>query len=482
MAAPNEKIASSRDEAMELRHALEEERRHTALFTESLIPIGLALLRETDLTRLLEMILREAQRLACADGATLYMRRGDSLEFFMVLNRSLRIEMGGSSGHAITFAPLRLTRPDGKPNLTSAACFSVIQRKTLNLDNIYEHENFDFSGSRHFDELHGYHTTSLLTVPLAGVDPEPVAVIQLINASDSETGACVPFSPSIQRVVESLAALAAGALESFEVKERLYQKQQLYLRNLETTQARLRAELDEAEKYVRAILPPPCDSPLKIDWLLAPCSELGGDSFGYHEIDPDHWALYVLDVCGHGVSAALLSVTAIKVLRSAALSGVDFRDPGGVLSALNNEFLMCNQNNMYFTIWYGVFQLSTRELRFASAGHAPAIVAEPDQQTAGKLTAPGLVLGARKGKVYKTQSAVLPHRAVLYLISDGTYEIQLHDGSIWPFPDFLQLLATLPARDPGGLEWLHAAICGQRAPKRLEDDFSVVRILTDPCP
>jgi serine phosphatase RsbU (regulator of sigma subunit) len=472
-------MADSSEDVRDLRHALEEERRQTALFAGSLIPIGMALLRETDLTKLLEMILREAQRLSSADGATLYMRRGGQLDFFMVLNYSLGVAMGGTSGHAITIPPLNLTRPeDGEPNLSSAACYSVLRHQTLNIENIYEHESFDFSGSRQFDDHYGYHTTSLLTVPLAGPDGEPVAAVQMINALDPETGACVPFSPSIQRVVESLAALAAGALESFGVKERLYQQQQLYLRHLETTQARLQAELAEAEKYIRAILPPPCERPLKIDWLLASCTELGGDSFGYHEIDSDHWALYILDVCGHGVSAALLSVTAVKVLRSEALPGVDFRDPGAVLTALNDEFLMCHQNNMYFTIWYGVYRLSTRELRFSSAGHAPAILVEPGAETANKLTAPGLVLGAREGKVYTTRTVVLAPGAMLYLLSDGTYEIRLRDGSMWPFAEFLRLLAALPAAAPDALTQLHETIRGHRAPERLEDDFSVVRIFT----
>ena len=463
----------------ELRHALREEQRHTALFTESLIPIGLALLRETDLTQLLEKILREAQRLSAADGATLYMRRGDQLDFFMVLNGSLKIEMGGSSGHAISFPPLHLINPkDGTPNLTSAACYSALQGETLNLEQIHENKNFDFSGSRLFDAMNGYHTFSLLTVPMAGADGDTVAVLQLINAIDTEAHTCVAFKPAIQRVVEALAALAAGALESFGVRERLYQQQQVYLRNLEQTQARLQAELDEAERYIRAILPPPCEMPLRIDWLLEPCSELGGDSFGYHEIDPDHWALYVLDVCGHGVSAALLSVTAIKLLRSAALPGVDFRDPGRVLTALNDAFLMRHHNNMYFTIWYGVYRLSTRELKFASAGHAPAILVDPVKQTASKLAVPGLVLGAREGKVYSTKSVPLPPGSVLYLISDGTYEIRLRDGTMWPFADFLCLLGALPHGEADVLRQLHEKICQHRIPDRLEDDFSIIRIHT----
>src|SRR5207253_2946332 len=122
------------------------------------------------------------------------------------------------------------------------------------------------------------------------------------------------------------------------------------------TQSRLKLELTEAEHYIRSILPPPTVTPPAVEWRLQPPTELGGDSFGYHWVDPDHFAFYLLDVCGHGVGAALLSVAAINVLRSASLPGVDFGDPGLVLSALNEAFPMEKQNNLYFTIWYGVWQ------------------------------------------------------------------------------------------------------------------------------
>ena len=471
-------VAQLQHELDSVRRALDEERQ-AFLYTESIIPIGLALLRETDLAQLLEMILREGRRLSCADGATLYMRRGDVLEYFMVINISLMMEMGSAKGSPITFPPLPLTNPlTGKPNLKNVACFCVLRRETLNLAHIYESQDFDFSGSRKFDEMHHYHTSSLLTVPLAGTDGEILAVLQLVNAQDPATGRPMAFSSAIQRVIESLAALAAGALESFEVKSRLYQQQQLYLKTLETTQARLREELTEAEKYVRAVLPAPQEAPLKIDWLLEPCSELGGDSFGYHEIDEDHWALYILDVCGHGLAAALLSVTAAKIIRSGALHDVDFHDPGAVLTVLNNEFLMRDQNNFYFTIWYGVYQLSTRILRYSSAGHAPGIIVDPDKKTATKLEARGLVLGAREDKVYTTRTTTLPPGAVLYLISDGTYEIRTPKGELWPFAEFMDSLAKLPWKEEKALRQLHESIQKIRAPEPLEDDFSLIRICT----
>ena len=74
------------------------------------------------------------------------------------------------------------------------------------------------------------------------------------------------------------------------------------------THNRLQRELRDAERYVRAILPVPISDPFAVDWRFVPSTELGGDSFGYHWIDSEHFALYLLDVCGHGVGAALLSV------------------------------------------------------------------------------------------------------------------------------------------------------------------------------
>jgi sigma-B regulation protein RsbU (phosphoserine phosphatase) len=67
--------------------------------------------------------------------------------------------------------------------------------------------------------------------------------------------------------------------------------------------------------------------PLLTDWSFIPSASLGGDSFGYHWINADHFAVYLHDVSGHGWGAALLSVSVINVLRSHALPKTDFRDP-----------------------------------------------------------------------------------------------------------------------------------------------------------
>lgn len=281
-----------------------------------------------------------------------------------------------------------------------------------------------------------------------------------------------PFNPTLLR------ARIGAALE----KKRLRDTEQLHVRTIEETQARLQAELTEAENYVRSILPPPLTSGRVLtDWRLIPSTELGGDSFGYHWIDDDHLALYLLDVCGHGVGAALLSVTAINVLRNAALPGVDFRDPGAMLTALNEAFLMEKQNDMYFTIWYGVWRPSTRTLRFSTAGHPPALLATPRADSSRQielLRGPGMILGGMSGINYKTLERVIPGPASLYVVSDGTFEINRQDGTMWPFEEFqAYFAASATAGVPAGadLDGLFAHVKALHGPGPLEDDFSIVR-------
>ena len=302
-----------------------------------------------------------------------------------------------------------------------------------------------------------------------------------------------PFNPTLLR-----ARIGAG-LE----KKRFRDQEALYVRTIERTQARLQEELTEAENYVRSILPPAGMSrTIPVDWRLIPSTELGGDSFGYHWIDDDHFALYLLDVCGHGVGAALLSVTAINVLRNAALPGVDFRDPGAMLTALNDAFLMEKQNDMYFTIWYGVWQVSTRTLRYSTAGHPPALLVaggaapatgsanaapppatgsagfQPASDTPASvepLRAAGMILGGMEGMVYRTFTREIPHPARLYVVSDDTFEIQRQDGTMWPEPEFREFFAQPPPPGQSDLDALFAHAKELHGPGPLDDDFSIVR-------
>jgi sigma-B regulation protein RsbU (phosphoserine phosphatase) len=277
-----------------------------------------------------------------------------------------------------------------------------------------------------------------------------------------------PFNPTILR------ARIGACLE----KKALRDTEQQHLRTIEETQRRLNSELAEAANYVRSILPAPTTGPFAIDWSYVPSTELGGDSFGYHWIDDDHFALYLLDVCGHGVGASLLSVSAINVIRSGALPGTDARDPGAVLSALNAAFPMEAQNNMYFTLWYGVYRKSTRTLRHCSGGHPPALllVPQPDgTNTIEEINAPGLILGVVPSAVYKPGTCTVPSGASLIMLCDGAYEVRTREGSMLEFDEFVAFMrenGTKPAAFDRVLAWIHSL----RGDGPLDDDFSLVRI------
>jgi len=177
---------------------------------KELTDIGVALSAEKNHSRLLELILRKAKELANADGGTLYTRTEDNrLKFEIVITDSLGIHRGGTSGQEISFYPIALYSADGKPNRNMVAAWAAISGETINIEDAYASRDFDFSGTRNFDQKTGYRSTSFLTVPLTNHENEIIGVLQLINALDPATGKVIPFSMLDQHVVESLASQAA---------------------------------------------------------------------------------------------------------------------------------------------------------------------------------------------------------------------------------------------------------------------------------
>jgi len=203
----------------------------------------------------------------------------------------------------------------------------------------------------------------------------------------------------------------------------------------------LAGELSEAAEYVTSLLPAKLTSPVATDWCYIPSSQLGGDSFSYHWIDKDHLALYLLDVCGHGVGAALLSVSVLNFLRSGALVEREARDPAGVLTRLNATFPMEGHNDMFFSIWYGVYNARSSELSFSSGGHPPALLLRPGGQMES-LSTGGTVIGAFSSSRYSGGKTTVEPGSLLYLFSDGAYEIGGTGGPMMGHEDFAELVAA----------------------------------------
>jgi HD-GYP domain-containing protein (c-di-GMP phosphodiesterase class II) len=181
---------------------------------EQLNLIGASLSGERDIDRLLELILTAAKTITRADGGTLYRVTDEkTLRFEIVRTSSLKYYLGGSSGNPVPFYPIQLYK-EGKPNHSMVAASAALTGKTVNIADAYTADGFDFSGTRAFDAKTGYRSKSFLTVPMRNHEHETIGVLQLINAQDPRTGEIVAFSPSDQRLAESLASQAAIALSN----------------------------------------------------------------------------------------------------------------------------------------------------------------------------------------------------------------------------------------------------------------------------
>lgn len=183
---------------------------------ERLINVGIALSAERDHDRLMEMILLEAKELCKADGGTLYLRtEDDRLKFAIMRTDSLGIAMGGTTGKEIPFPPLHIFDPaTGAPNHKNVATYVAATGNSVNIPDAYEAENFDFSGTRKFDQGTGYRSKSFLTVPLKNHHGRVIGILQLLNAKDPRVEGVAPFDSEVQPVVEALASQAAIAMEN----------------------------------------------------------------------------------------------------------------------------------------------------------------------------------------------------------------------------------------------------------------------------
>ncbi len=181
---------------------------------EKLNAIGAALSKERDIDRLLENILVAAKTITHADGGTLYRVTDDhqALRFEILRTDSLQIVMGGTSGHPIDFPNLALRDANGQPNDSLVAAYAAIHAQTVNIADAYTEANFDFSGTRQFDEQTGYRSKSFLAVPMKDHEGEVIGVLQLINAIPDLDRGVVPFSSADRSLAESLASQAAIAI------------------------------------------------------------------------------------------------------------------------------------------------------------------------------------------------------------------------------------------------------------------------------
>ena len=242
-------------------------------------------------------------------------------------------------------------------------------------------------------------------------------------------------------------------------------------------EAELTAELRRAAEYVRAILPEPIPSgAVQAEWCFIPSTQLGGDAFGYQFLDDDSFAGFVLDVSGHGIGSAMHAVNVANALRRRTLPDVDFRHPAQVVRGLNAAFPMEEHNGLLLTVWYFVYDLPSRVLRYATGGHHPALLFSPGDAAPAPLAGQGPTIGMMPVGRWTVAEATMPADARLFVFSDGAFEIETASGEAWDLPDLQRTMVTAESVGRCDPQRLYDLVRAAARPGPLADDFSVLML------
>lgn len=168
---------------------------------KKLFDIGIALSANADSDSLMRDIVDVAMELTECDGGTLYILEGDELIFYIMVTLSLGIDQGGH-GQKIPLPPVSLQKAQ---NICARA---AVEKRLINVEDVYRDDRFDFTGPQKYDQQTGYHTQSMLVIPMLDDKGDTIGVLQLLNAKN-EAGETIPFPKECEQVIQSLASQAA---------------------------------------------------------------------------------------------------------------------------------------------------------------------------------------------------------------------------------------------------------------------------------
>lgn len=251
-------------------------------------------------------------------------------------------------------------------------------------------------------------------------------------------------------------------------------------RDLKNQKQLLETELAEAAEYVSSILPDRMvEPPVTIDSRFIPSRQLGGDGFDYYWLDAENLAIYLLDASGHGLRAALPTLSVLNMLKSRALPKINYYQPSDVLRGLNEMFQMTQRNDKYFTIWYGVYNRVKRQLIYASAGHPPAVLLSGETSSfiqVKRLKTVGLPVGMFPDADYVDACCEVTETSTLYIFSDGIYEINQPDGHVWGLEPFIKLLVDCRNNSTFNLDRVLHSLKDVNPKDDFDDDLSLLEI------
>jgi sigma-B regulation protein RsbU (phosphoserine phosphatase) len=228
-------------------------------------------------------------------------------------------------------------------------------------------------------------------------------------------------------------------------------------------QKRLDADLVAAAQIQKSLLPHRIDSTtnLSIAWKFKPCEHTGGDIFNMFQLDDNHWALYMLDVSGHGVQAAMITVSVAQFLQPNSghlikpifdkVANSRIRTPAEVLTALDDEFPFERFNN-FFTITYMIINARTGDVRYSNAGHPHSILVRKEGHLE-LLSKGGPAIGmadfhllSGQAERFEEGRLQLNRGDKLFVYTDGIVEYQKADGEFYGTERLCETLLTLKSK------------------------------------
>ncbi len=179
------------------------------------LDISIALSAEKDRNKLFNMIISKSMEITGCDAGTLYVLDGGNLRFRIMKTLSQNVDRGGD-GEPIDIPPVKMTE-------TNICAYSAIHKEVMNIPDVYDTDRFDFTGPKNYDAMTGYHTGSMMAVPLVDADSRVVGVLQLINALD-DAGNIIPFDDENEEIVMALSSQAAIAISNMRYRDELQEQ------------------------------------------------------------------------------------------------------------------------------------------------------------------------------------------------------------------------------------------------------------------
>jgi sigma-B regulation protein RsbU (phosphoserine phosphatase) len=348
-----------------------------------MLTVSRSITAEVDLDDLLVLIINELVQAIEAERGAIYLFDPDTGE---LCSRVLSADSGG------------LTEIRLKPGQGIAGHVAVTG-EVSNVQDAYADPRFQ----RSFDRLTGFHSRSMLTVPMRNPQGEVMGVIQVVNKRGG------PFTDRDEGLLVAISIQAAISIEN----ARLYAQ--------EIEQRLISQDLATARMIQKSFLPQ--SIPEQAGWDIAvhwhPIREVAGDFYDLCALPDGRLAVVIADVSGKGVPAALFMALSVTVLRFAM--SLSF-SPGELMDRANQAIIANQGSRMFTTAFVGYLDLDSGHLQFASAGHNPPLLYRAATGRCEYLVARGVAMGLFEKAQFAEGVVTLDDGDVLVLYTDGITE------------------------------------------------------------